>query len=42
VAGREDVSRLLATQGRPQVLHGGVHVLIAHVGALESLVVTET
>ena len=36
VAGREDVAGLLAAQGRPQLLHGGMHVLIADGGALEN------
>ena len=35
MAGRKDVTRLLAAQARPHLLHGLVHVLIAHRGALE-------
>ena len=35
MAGREDVARLLAAQACPHLLHGLVHILIAHRGALE-------
>ena len=35
MAGRKDVTRLLAAQARPHLLHGLVHVLITHRGALK-------
>jgi hypothetical protein len=35
VAGRKDMARLLAAQARTQLLHGLVHVLVTHGGALQ-------
>ena len=35
MAGRKDVTRLLAAQARPHLLHGLVDILITHRGPLE-------